>query len=154
MNKADSGDLFQIRLSELDETFALVGDGRRLATHKGPANKVALLADAPHCLLSGGEDAIVNAVDVRQPHPQKLLTQFDGEKKVAIYSVDANPVDARFFCTAGRDKFVRVYDRRHISAAADGHQGPLKKFCPHHLVRNNASYKNVFNSSLSRWTAR
>jgi len=60
----------QIRLNELEGR-----ESRRLASHRGPANKIALLVDSPHCLLSGGEDAVVNAIDVRENKAQKILTQ-------------------------------------------------------------------------------
>ena len=56
----------------------------------------------------------------------------DSSRKVAIYSIDSNPADEDMFCTAGRDRYVRLYDRRRIDAAAK----PMKKFCPHHMVRN------------------
>ena len=62
----------------------------------------------------------------------------DGEnkaRKVAIYSVDTHPMDGgKIFCTAGRDQYVRLYDRRYISATQN-EAPPMKKFCPHHLVR-------------------
>ena len=56
----------------------------------------------------------------------------DSSRKVAIYSIDSNPADEDVFCTAGRDRYVRLYDRRRIDAAAK----PMKKFCPHHMVRS------------------
>ncbi len=48
----------QVRLSEIDGSGALRAS-RRLAGHRGPANKLALIADQPHVFLSGGEDAVV-----------------------------------------------------------------------------------------------
>ena len=54
---------------------------------------------------------------------------------MAIYSVDTHPMDGgKMFCTAGRDQYVRLYDRRYISATQN-EAPPMKKFCPHHLVR-------------------
>lgn len=124
----------QVRLSELDGSGALRA-GRRLAGHRGPANKLALLADRPHTFLSGGEDSVVFEIDVRENKPTKLLVQKEGDgdsRKVPIYSVDASPVDENLFCTSGRDRHIRMYDRRKI-AEGTAH-GPLKKFCPHHMV--------------------
>ena len=104
---------------------------RRLVQHKGPANKLALLASCPHSLISGGEDSVVYSIDVREPKQKKLVVQKEGEKKIAIYSVDSNPADDNMFCTSGRDKFVRIFDRRKLSEA---NPLPVKKFCPHKLV--------------------
>ena len=73
-----------------------------------------------------------------KPNKSDVPSQ-DGEnkaRKVAIYSVDTHPMDGgKMFCTAGRDQYVRLYDRRYISATQN-EAPPMKKFCPHHLVRN------------------
>ena len=70
--------------------------------------------------------------------PENEIPLQDGEnkaRKVAIYSVDTHPMDGgKMFCTAGRDQYVRLYDRRFISATQN-EAPPMKKFCPHHLVR-------------------
>ena len=70
--------------------------------------------------------------------PENEIPPQDGEnkaRKVAIYSVDTHPMDGgKMFCTAGRDQYVRLYDRRYISATQI-EAPPMKKFCPHHLVR-------------------
>ena len=70
--------------------------------------------------------------------PENEIPPQDGEnkaRKVAIYSVDTHPMDGgKMFCTAGRDQYVRLYDRRYISATQN-EAPPMKKFCPHHLVR-------------------
>ncbi len=77
---------------------------------------------------------------MRDNQPKKLLTQKDRAtegstlNKVAIYSVDASPVDENLFCTSGRDKYIRIYDRRKLGGAGEDKVTPMKKFCPHHLV--------------------
>lgn len=126
----------QVRLAELSAT-GVCRSTKKLAQHRGPVNKAALIGDSPHCFLTGGEDGVVFHIDVREPRPNKLLVQKDGEnkaRKVAIYSVDTHPMDGgKVFCTAGRDQYVRLYDRRYISATQI-EAPPMKKFCPHHLV--------------------
>ena len=59
-----------IRMAELTSggTFHST---RRLALHRGPAHKLALLVDTPQVFLSAGEDAVVFEVDVRQSKPNK-----------------------------------------------------------------------------------
>ena len=48
---------------------------KKLAQHRGPVNKAALIGESPHCFLTGGEDGVVFHVDVREPRPNKLLVQ-------------------------------------------------------------------------------
>ena len=71
-------------------------------------------------------------VDVRENGREaanKILScKDDRDRTLAIYSVDASDRDGgRTFCTSGRDKYVRVYDRRNAAEA-------VKKYCPHHIV--------------------
>ncbi|KAG8226839.1 hypothetical protein J437_LFUL007080 [Ladona fulva] len=127
----------QVRLAELSST-GLCRATRRLAQHRGPAHKLALQPDAPHVFLSAGEDAIVYSLDVREPKPEKLVTVKEGAKKIALYSIHANPLSCHEFCVSGRDHFIRIYDKRKISE----NEGPLKKFCPHHLLHSN-TYAHV-----------
>lgn len=42
---------------------------------------------------------------------------------VPLYSVHGHPLDSRQLCVAGRDRFVRVYDRRKCAR-------PLALYCP------------------------
>ena len=136
--RANSSLLFpQVRLAELSSTGSCRST-KRLALHRGPANKLSLLPESPHSFLTGGEDGVVYCIDVRESKPTKLLVQRkdDGsggrdERKVPICSVDVNPKDDYVFCTAGRDQYLRIYDRRFLSRSSPL---PAKKFCPHHLV--------------------
>lgn len=136
----------QVRLAQINSSGQLVSS-RKLASHLGPANKLALLSDSPHVFLSGGEDAVVFNIDVRKPKADKLLTikvQEPRRRVVPIYSVDASPASPELFCTSGRDKMVRLFDRRKIS---EQNAEPLKKFAPHHLVRSK-NLKNYFRSEI------
>ena len=69
----------------------------------------------------------------------RLVTVKEEVRKVALYTIFVNPMDTNEFCVGGRDHFVRVYDRRKVS---DEREGPLKKFCPHHLL-NSETRANV-----------
>ncbi len=103
-------------------------NSRRLAQHKGAAHKIALLSQRRHEFISGGEDGLIMALDVRQPKPNKLLTQkSENDITVSIYSVHASPVEDHLLVTAGDDKFVRLYDMRKMN-------NHLQKFCPRYLV--------------------
>ena len=65
-------------------------------------------------------------------------------RPVSLYSVHANPANDFYICTAGKDSYVHVFDRRTMS---DLNQTPVKKFCPSHLVRflclKSAKFVNV-----------
>ena len=55
----------------------------------------------------------VLSVDIREQKPDKLLLlKNEKEKKVPIYSVHSSPANSNLFCTAGKEQFVRIFDRR------------------------------------------
>ncbi len=54
----------QVRLAVLSSTGECRST-RRLAHHRKPVNKLALLPETPHVFLSAGEDGRVMAIDVR-----------------------------------------------------------------------------------------
>ena len=124
----------QVRLAELSVT-GQCRRTRRLAQHRAAVHNVALVAGNPHLVLSAGEDAAVMAIDVREAAgsaAETIVTQMSArERRIPIYSIDASPTEDSYFVTSGRDEFVRLYDRRMLTVA---HPGPVKKFCPHHLV--------------------
>ncbi|XP_046648728.1 DDB1- and CUL4-associated factor 8-like isoform X2 [Daphnia pulicaria] len=120
-----------IRLAELSPS-GVFHSTRRLGLHRGPAHKLALLPDTPHVFLTAGEDGVVFEVDVRQSKPNKLLTVKHCERKIALYSISTHPIDTTEFCVGGRDQFVRIYDRRHISSNSES--ATVRKSCPRHLV--------------------
>uniref|UniRef100_A0A914WHB9 Uncharacterized protein n=1 Tax=Plectus sambesii TaxID=2011161 RepID=A0A914WHB9_9BILA len=125
----------QVRLAELS-VRGVCKSTRRLARHTSSAHKLALDANSPHVFLSCGEDAVVFDIDLRTAEANKILTVRKDDRKVALYSVHCNPADGNYFCVAGRDSQVRVYDRRRI--AADG--AAVKSYCPHHLVNAASGY--------------
>jgi len=121
----------QVRLAELT-TSGQLRSTKRLAQHKGPAHKMALIPGTGHSLLSAGEDGQVFMIDVRELKPDKiLLLKNDKDKKIPIYSIHSNPVDGNIFCTTGRDQFVRVFDRRFLAPGTNSSE--LHKLCPEHL---------------------
>jgi WD repeat-containing protein 42A len=126
----------QVRLAELSVTGA-VRSTKKLGQHKGPAHKMSLLPDCPYVLLSAGEDGQVLSVDIREQKPDKiLLLKNEKDKKIPIYSIHSSPSNGNWFCTSGRDQFVRLFDRRFLSR--DG--GQVVRFCPDHL-KDNDSFK-------------
>lgn len=60
----------QVRIAQLAGSGEL-RETRRLAQHKDSAHKLALHADAPHQVLSCGEDGAVFEIDLRDPAPNK-----------------------------------------------------------------------------------
>ena len=121
----------QVRLAEL-ATAGHLRSTKRLAQHKGPAHKMALIPGTGHSLLSAGEDGQVFMIDIRELKPDKiLLLKNDKDKKIPIYSIHSNPVDGNIFCTTGRDQFVRVFDRRYLAPGTNSPE--LHKLCPEHL---------------------
>lgn len=120
----------QVRLAELSLTGVCKGT-KKLAQHKGAAHKLALELDSPHVFLSCGEDAMVFSIDLRDDKPTKLCQTKLENRRVPLYSIHSNPVNSFEFCVGGRDRYIRIYDKRKISESEDG---IVKKFCPHHLV--------------------
>lgn len=133
-----------MRLGELCEGGTACRDTKKLAQHKGPSNKLALNPLEPHVFLSGGEDAVVFSIDVREQKPAtKLLEQRDSKRHtVPIYSVDAHPSDGNIFCTSGMDSYVRLFDRRNPQEA-------YKQLCPSHLTQADCK-ANVTSAVFNR----
>ena len=74
-SRLHSSSLLQVRLAELSAT-GVCRSTKKLAQHRGPVNKAALIGDSPHCFLTGGEDGVVFHIDVKEPPPHnKLLIQ-------------------------------------------------------------------------------
>ncbi|XP_046140890.1 DDB1- and CUL4-associated factor 8-like [Osmia bicornis bicornis] len=109
------------------------GTSRRIAMHHAPTHKLAVHPDAPHVIISVGEDAKVLSIDIREEKPTKLLAVKDGSSDVQLYSVHSNPLNSNEFCVGGRSQVVRIYDRRKVSA-------PLHKLCPDHLAGNKHAH--------------
>jgi len=120
----------QIRLAQLDPAGSLRSTSK-LAQHKGPAHKMTLVQDTDYQILSAGEDGQVISVDIREQSSDKLLLLKNAKgRKVPIYSIHNNPGNSNQFCTAGREQYIRIFDRRYIGNAV---QGEVVKYCPKHL---------------------
>jgi len=127
----------QVRLAELSVTGALRST-KKLGQHKGPAHKMSLLPDCPYVVLSAGEDGQVLSVDIREQKPDKiLLLKNEKDKKVPIYSIHSSPSNGNWFCTSGRDQYVRIFDRRFLGRDGRGHGGQVVRFCPENLKDND-----------------
>jgi len=130
----------QVRLAELSTTGALRST-KKLGQHKGPAHKMSLLPDCPYIVLSAGEDGQVLSVDIREQKPDKiLLLKNEKDKKIPIYSIHSSPSNGNWFCTSGRDQYVRIFDRRFLGRDGRGPGGQVVRYCPDNL-RNNDEFK-------------
>lgn len=80
-------------------------------------NKVAMSSLSPFEFLSAGEDGCVKQYDLRTGKCDDLLTLRTRQgRKVPLYSIALNPYDTEF-CVCGRDKYVRVHDKRNPKQA-------------------------------------
>lgn len=67
----------------------------------------------------------------------RILTVLsDRDYKLPLYSVHSNPVDTYQFVVAGRDPYLRVYDKRML---VKNKNMVWKKFCPSHLKDSHRS---------------
>ncbi|XP_023338808.1 DDB1- and CUL4-associated factor 8 [Eurytemora carolleeae] len=145
-SKFVSGDLLiascsrdgQVMLAQLCPAGSLRSTSR-LAQHRGPAHKMCLIQEQGciflyikfPILLSAGEDGQVISIDIREENSDKIvLLKNDKGRKIPLYSIHNNPVNRNQFCTAGRDPYIRIFDRRYIGNAK---QGEMAKFCPTEL---------------------
>ncbi|XP_037303131.1 DDB1- and CUL4-associated factor 8-like, partial [Manduca sexta] len=64
---------------------------------------------------------------------------------IPLYSVHGHPLDLRQLVVAGRDKFVRVYDRRKASK-------PLALYCPSGFTEDNTNTKKKMRLSMMHLT--
>lgn len=128
----------QVRLAELSVTGSLRST-KKLAQHRGPAHKMSLLPDSPHVILSAGEDGQVLSVDIREQKPDKiLLLKNEKDKKIPIYSIHSNPSNGNWFCTSGRDQYIRIFDRRFLGREGLGSAGgQVVRHCPENLKDND-----------------
>lgn len=108
-------------------------------------HKIAIPDSNPNEVLTAGEDGCVMRSDLRDKRAtEKLIqlrTQNDG---ILLYSVAHHPFDPEF-CVCGRDKFVRVYDKRNVKECS-------KMFCPENILKQTVSsivlQYNLLTSSL------
>lgn len=79
-------------------------------------------------VLTAGEDGCVIRSDLRDNKPSKRLMQAKEKgSRIPLYSIAHHPLDPEF-CICGRDRFVRVYDKRNIKECS-------KMFCPENILK-------------------
>ncbi|XP_048480511.1 DDB1- and CUL4-associated factor 8 isoform X3 [Plutella xylostella] len=118
---------------------------RRLASHAGAAHKLHVSAAQPHCVLSAGEDGRVLHCDVRAPAADKLVQVKDRSRTIQLYSIHGHPLDPSQFAVAGRDRFVRVFDRRSCAK-------PTALYCPHALRDHGTGSRAALQASAMHLT--
>lgn len=85
-------------------------------------------ADSSNLFLSCGEDAVVYEIDLREEQVHKIATVKNSrDTKVPLYSVSSNSRNTYEFCVAGKDQYVRFYDKRML---AKERSKVMKKLCP------------------------
>ncbi|XP_013180878.1 PREDICTED: DDB1- and CUL4-associated factor 8 [Papilio xuthus] len=135
----------QVRLVQCAPSGGNSGPGvarRRLATHARPAHKLHVSAQAPHEVISAGEDGLVLLADVRSNTPTKLVHVRRDGLTVPLYSVDVDCTGNKLL-VAGRDRYMHVYDRRRPSA-------PAASYCPFHIaMMNNKKRQQPLNKHLT-----
>uniref|UniRef100_A0A6M2DXT1 Putative wd40 domain protein n=1 Tax=Xenopsylla cheopis TaxID=163159 RepID=A0A6M2DXT1_XENCH len=106
----------QVRLSILSPAGDLVSS-RHLCQHRGMVNKISLVSDQPHIILSAGDDGVVISTDIRDPVPNKIAKVRDGSEKVSLYSIHCHPMLSHEFVLGSQDHFIRIYDTRNTRNA-------------------------------------
>ncbi|XP_037298100.1 DDB1- and CUL4-associated factor 8 [Manduca sexta] len=118
---------------------------RRVAAHARAAHKLHVSPHEPHALLSAGEDGLVLHCDLRADATNRLFQLKERGAAIPLYSVHGHPLDLRQLVVAGRDKFVRVYDRRKASK-------PLALYCPSGFTEDNTNTKKKMRLSMMHLT--
>ncbi|KAJ2950254.1 hypothetical protein O0L34_g11617 [Tuta absoluta] len=118
---------------------------KRLCTHSRAAHKLLVCAHEPHVVVSAGEDGLVMQCDVRADHASRLFQVKEQMAPVPLYSVAGHPLDPKILMVAGRDKFVRVYDRRKASK-------PIAMYCPARFEQHFRDSKKKVRLSMMHLT--
>ncbi|XP_026465744.1 DDB1- and CUL4-associated factor 8-like isoform X2 [Ctenocephalides felis] len=106
----------QVRLSILSPAGELISS-RHLCQHRGMVNKISLVSDQPHIILSAGDDGVVISTDIRDPVPNKIAKVKNGSEKVSLYSINCHPMLGHEFVLGSNDHYVRIYDTRNTRVA-------------------------------------
>lgn len=97
-----------------------------------PVHKIAIPDSNPNEVLTAGEDGCVVRSDLRDNNSSERLVQLKvNDDEVPLYSVAHHPFDPEF-CICGRDKYVRVYDKRNVKECS-------KKFCPENIINQTVT---------------
>ncbi|XP_050562052.1 DDB1- and CUL4-associated factor 8 isoform X4 [Spodoptera frugiperda] len=121
----------QVRLLQSHPSGGANAARRKLCSHSRAAHKLHVSAYEPHIVISAGEDGLVMQCDVRAEHPSRLFQVKDRSVVIPLYSVCGHPIETRDLIVAGRDKYVRLYDRRKSNK-------PLAFYCPASFSENSA----------------
>lgn len=105
---------------------------KQVYTHTGAVHKVAI---ADNTILSCGEDGAIIEFDYRTKNHTKLLTVREKHRKIPLFSISAHPHECKY-AVSGRDKFVRVYDRRN-------ERHVLSRHCPQDVLDRNTSLRYI-----------
>lgn len=100
----------------LVRNFIVPSSGKPYSTtlfkHIGSVHKVAVSSNNPFNIMTAGEDGMVINVDLRENNkPDRLVTVKENKRKLILYGIAANPMNDEF-CVYGRNKAVKIYDRR------------------------------------------
>ncbi|XP_022814314.1 DDB1- and CUL4-associated factor 8 isoform X2 [Spodoptera litura] len=131
----------QVRLLQSHPSGGANAARRKLCSHSRAAHKLHVSAYEPHIVLSAGEDGLVMQSDVRAEHPSRLLQLKDRSVVIPLYSVCGHPIETQYFIVAGRDKYVRLYDRRKCTK-------PIGYFCPASFSENSRTPENQQTDNL------
>lgn len=98
-----------------------------------PVHKIAIPDSNPNEVLTAGEDGCVMRSDLRDKRATEKLVQLRLRRdEIPLYSVAHHPFDPEF-CICGRDKFVRVYDKRNVKDCS-------KMFCPENILKQKVTF--------------
>eukprot|EP00899_Mesostigma_viride_P026508 jgi/Mesvir1/7041/Mv26570-RA.1 len=122
--------------------------------HYGRVKKLVVEPGNPHLVISAAEDCTVRSIDLRAPHAScnasawregeganVLVDLRPGPTRVRINSLSLSRGNPHHLVVAGGDPFVRVYDRRMLTAASshsDSRHCCLRRFSPLGVADNFA----------------
>lgn len=110
---------------------------RLIANHSCfPVHRIAISDTNPNEVLTAGEDGSVIRTDLRDSNTanEKIVKLRVNGRGTGLYSIAVHPLDPEF-CICGRDKYVRVYDKRNVKVCS-------KMFCPENILKQTVI--NVF----------
>lgn len=103
---------------------------RLVCSHaSSPVHKIAIPDSNPNEVLTAGEDGCIIRSDLRNgdsKQSERLIQLKENGDKIPLYSIAHHPYDPEF-CICGRDRFVRVYDKRNVKECS-------KMFCPENIL--------------------
>lgn len=128
ITSARDGEVRQIQVAPDGSAHDRVITGHNHA----PVHKIAIPDSNPSEVLTAGEDGCVMRSDLRDNKPSEKLVQLGSSREeIPLYSVAVHPFDPEF-CVCGRDKFVRVYDKRNVKECS-------KMFCPENILQQKVT---------------